>query len=82
MALSILPSVPDDRGVGQQASHVARAEASHLDRVEPCEGAPESLALAKDGEPGEAGLKPLQAQLLVEPCVIAHRECPLLIVVA
>jgi hypothetical protein len=39
------------------------------------------LALAQDGEPGETRLEALEAELLEQAAVVAHREAPLAVVV-
>ena len=60
-----------DRRVGEQPLDVAVAESRHPLGVEAGEGAPEGLALAEDGQPREAGLEALQAELLEQPPVVA-----------
>src|SRR5690606_26003970 len=50
-------------------------------RVEAGEGGAERLTLAEDGEPGEAGLEALQADLLEEAGVVGDRPAPLGVVV-
>src|SRR5690606_26156459 len=55
--------------------------ARHPGEVEPVEGAPEVLALAQDGEPGQPRLEAFQAELLEEPLVLGHRTAPLLVVI-
>jgi len=77
-----LPAVADDAGVGEEARHVARPEARDLLEVEPREGAAERVALPEDGEPGEAGLEPLEADLLEQAHVVRGRVAPFLVVVA
>ena len=76
-----LGPVAHDRGVGHQPLHVLLAERGHDLGVEARERGPEALALAQDRDPGQPGLERLQAQLLVQRAVIAHRPAPLGVVV-
>jgi len=76
-----LSAVPDDGRVRQQPLYVALAEPRDLLRIEPGERGPESLALAQDGQPGEPGLEPLEAQPLVDTPLRGDRPAPLLVVV-
>ena len=49
--------------------------------VEVCEGAAEIVALAQDRQPGQAGLKAFEAQLLEQVAVVVGRPAPFLVVV-
>ena len=49
--------------------------------VEAGEGAAEILALAQDRQPGEAGLKALEAELLEQAAVVGDRPAPFVVVI-
>jgi hypothetical protein len=70
-----------DRRVGQEPLDVLLAEPRHLLEVETVEGAPEALPFAQDRQPGEAGLKSFEAELLEQPSVVGDREAPFRVVV-
>ena len=76
-----LEPVADDAGVGQEPRDVPRVEAGDLFRIEPREGPPIAFALAQDGEPGEAGLGPLEGQHLEEMALVSVGDAPLPVVV-
>ena len=76
-----LAAVADDAGVGEEPGDVVRAEAAQGFGVEVGEGAAEVLALAQDGQPGQAGLEALEAELLEQVAVVRRRPAPLLVVV-
>ena len=61
----------------QQPLDVALAEARDPLEVEPGERPPEVLALAQDRQPGEARLKPLEAELLEQPPVVVRPGGPI-----
>lgn len=70
-----------DPGVGQEPLDVGRAEAGERLGLEMRESAAEMLALPQDGEPGQAGLEALEAELLEEIAVVGRGPAPLLVVV-
>src|SRR4029450_937601 len=49
--------------------------------LEVVEGAPEVLALAQDGDPGQPGLKAVEDELLVERAVVVFGHAPFLVVI-
>ena len=53
----------------------------HALRIEVQEGVAVALALAQDRDPGEAGLRALEAQQLEEGALVVQRDAPLLVVV-
>ena len=71
----------DDRRVLKQALDVGPIEGGDLLGHEAGERAAEVLALAQDRDPREAGLEPLEAELLEEPDVVDDRTAPLVVVV-
>jgi hypothetical protein len=73
--------VSDDRGVCQQAHDVAFTERRHPVGVEALEGGPEAFPLAQNRQPGQTRLKPLEAEPLVQPALVADGAAPLLVVV-
>ncbi len=58
-----LAPVADYAGVGEQAGDVSLAPRRYDFRVEPGKGCPEIVALFKDRDPAETGLKPVQNEL-------------------
>ena len=76
-----LAAMADDAGVFQQPPHVARTEAGHRGRLEILERPAEVIALAKDGDPAQAGLKTFQADLLEETAIVGDRPSPFLVVI-
>jgi len=70
-----------DGGIAEQVRHVARAHAGDAIDIEACECLAKSLALAQDGDPGEARLKAFETQFLEEARVVGDRESPLAVVV-
>ena len=76
-----LAAVADDAGVAEEALDVGLAEARHHRRVEAGEGPAEPLALAQDGEPREARLEALEAELLVQADVVHDGPAPLVVAV-
>ena len=76
-----LPSMPHDRRVAEQTLDVTLAEACDPRGVEPVERAAKPVALAKDRQPRETGLEPLEADLLEQPDVVDDRSPPLVVVV-
>src|SRR5690554_4222977 len=77
-----LPLVTDDPGIGEEAGDVVIPEPGDLHRVEPGEPGPKGLPLAEDGDPREARLKALEADLLEQPVVVGDRATPLRVVIA
>src|SRR4051794_23517757 len=71
----------NDAGVGEQTRDVALAEVRDAGVVETGERRPERRPLSKDREPGEPGLKSLQAQLLEQAVLVGDRQAPLAVVV-
>src|SRR6266545_3154370 len=76
-----LGSTADDRGVPEQPRHVRLAEGRHLGGLEVREGETKGLALAQDGQPRQARLEPLEAELLEQTHVVVYRPAPLGVVV-
>src|SRR5690606_8792976 len=76
-----LAGMADDAGVGEQLFNVGFTEARDALEVEALEGLAEILALAQDGEPGQARLKPFQAQLLEQAPVVRDRPSPFAVMV-
>jgi hypothetical protein len=74
--------MPDDAGVRQQAQDVRLPPGGKDRRIETGKGGTERLALAKDGDPGEAGLEPFQHQKLEEPPGVVFRDPPFVVVIA
>src|SRR6185503_3036884 len=77
-----LEAVSNDPGVVHEPCPPTRIESCHAGRIESGEGLSIVLPFAKDGAPGEPGLRALQGQELEEAEVIVHRHAPLFIVVA
>ena len=81
MTASILPrwrtiaASPSRRSTSRSPNRATRSKSK------PANAAPERLALAQDRQPREAGLKPLEAQLLEQPHVIGDGKAPLAVVV-
>src|SRR3546814_8237149 len=69
--------MPDDAGIGQQPLHVRLPERRHPVEVEAGEAGTEVLPLAQDGQPGQARLEALKADLLVQPEIVDDRLAPL-----
>ena len=76
-----LGAVPDDARVAHQPLDPRRGVARDPGRLEAVEGAPEVVALAQDGDPGEARLEAVEEQLLEERAAVALGNAPLLVVV-
>ena len=68
-------------GISEQAGDIRLAEFRDPVEIETGEGGAEILALAQDGQPRQARLKALQADLLEQPAVVGHRPPPLRIVI-
>src|SRR5450830_122640 len=77
-----LAAVPHDARVEQQAGDVGFAQGGHAVDVKTLESLAKALALVQDGQPAQAGLKALQADLLEQPGVVVHRKAPFRVVVA
>src|SRR3954470_1397271 len=71
----------NDAFVAHQPRDVGGAECRDLLRIEASEGAAESLALAQDDAPREAGLEAFQHQHLPQHAGVVLRHAPLLVVV-
>ncbi len=78
--LDLAPVAHDGR-VLHQALDLGGAKGCDLLGVEVRERGAKALALVQDGEPAQAGLKTLQADLLEQPAVVRHRKAPLGVVV-
>ncbi|ESX04844.1 hypothetical protein X769_13120 [Mesorhizobium sp. LSJC268A00] len=76
-----LAAVADDAGIGDQALDILVGEGSDLVEVETGEGLAEILALAQNGQPGQAGLKAFEADLFEQPAVVGDRPAPFMVVV-
>src|SRR6266567_2998618 len=76
-----LRPVTHDSSVAKQSLHVLRPERRDGGQIESAERGAEVLALAQDGQPGQARLEGLQAQPLEDARVVADRPAPLLVVV-
>src|SRR5437764_743462 len=73
---------PVDRSQsGEQPLDVPRAEPRDRSWFEPRERLPERGPLAQDRQPREAGLEPLEAELLVDAHVVVDGPPPLVVVV-
>ena len=70
-----------DAGVIEKTGDIVVVVVRHDTEVEAVEGGPKVLSLAQDRDPGEAGLEPLEAELLEEPHIVDHRPAPLVVVV-
>ena len=71
-----LRSVPDDAGVGHEASPIAIVEGSDEPRIEALERGAERLALVEDGRPRQAGLERLEGEALEELGIVGGRARP------
>ncbi|KAG1254721.1 hypothetical protein G6F68_010714 [Rhizopus microsporus] len=67
--------------IAHQAFDVLFGVARHAFEVEIVEGLAKGLALAQDGDPGHARLKPFQADLFVQATVIGYRPPPFMVVI-
>src|SRR5262245_4465913 len=76
-----LHAVAHDAGVLHQPLDLLRRIARDFLGLEAVEGAAEVVALAQDGDPGEAGLKAIEDQLLIERAVVVFRHAPFLVVI-
>ncbi len=76
-----LHAVAHDAFVLHQAFDLLGREAHDLLGLEPGERLPEIVALAQDGDPGEAGLETVEQQLFEERARVALRHAPFLVVV-
>ena len=65
-----LGAVAHDAGVGHQRLDMRGVEAGDRRRLEAREGAAEGVALAQDGDPGQAGLEAVEDQLLEQGAVV------------
>lgn len=76
-----LAPMPDDAGIAQETVDVVITKLGDLFIVEAREGPPELRPFAQDGQPAEARLEPLQAQLLEEQMIVVDRKTPLDVVI-
>src|SRR5262245_1433808 len=76
-----LQAIAHDAGVLHQFLDPLRRIARNLFRIEAVEGAAEILALAQDGDPGQAGLEAVEHELLVERAVVVFRHAPFFVVI-
>jgi len=71
----------DDAGISKQAFDIRVGEGGNLVQVEARESLAEILPLAQYGQPGQAGLKAFEADLLEQPAVVGDRPAPFMIMV-
>ncbi len=71
----------DDAGVGDEPLNVGGTEGCDTGKVEAGKGGAEIVALPEDGQPRQAGLEALQADLLKQPDVVADRPPPFGVVI-
>ena len=71
-----LAPVADDPCVAQQHLHLGFTPAGNGPGIESGKGRPEGRALAQDGDPGQARLKPVQHQLFPQRTAVAFRHAP------
>src|SRR5690606_36672046 len=76
-----LAAMADNPGIGKQPFYIVIGELRDPVEIEAFEGFAEVLALAQDGQPGQAGLESLQADLLEKPPVVAYRPPPFMVVI-
>ena len=76
-----LGAVADDPGIGHQPRHVGLREAGDPLRIEIREGVAKPFAAAQDGDPRQAGLEPVEDQLLVERAAVTLGHAPLGVVI-
>src|SRR5262249_44219637 len=76
-----LHAVAHDAGILHQLLDLSRRVARDFRGLEGVEGAPEILALAQDGDPGQPGLEAVENELLVERAVVVFRHAPFLVVI-
>ena len=76
-----LALVSDDAGIVEQAVDVVLVEVGDEPRVEAGEGSTEVFALAQDGQPRQAGLEALEAQLFEQAMIVGNAEAPFGVVI-
>ena len=76
-----LAAMADDAGIAEQALDILVGEGGDLVEIEAGEGLAKILALAQDGQPGQAGLKTFEADLFEQPAVVGDRPAPFMVVV-
>src|SRR5690348_3202728 len=79
-ALDLRP-VTDDADIVHQRMDFLGVVARDLFRPEIVEGTAEIVALAQDGDPGQAGLEAIEDQLLIKRAVVVFRHTPFGVVV-
>ena len=76
-----LGPVANDARVGHQPLAVALVERGHGRRLKSRERRPETVALAQDGQPRQAGLERLERKHLEQPRVVSFGRAPLVVVI-
>src|SRR5579864_6862945 len=76
-----LETIAHDALVLHQSLDLFGRVASDLGGFEGVEGAAEIIALAQDGDPGEAGLEAVENELLEKRAVVVLRHAPFLVVI-
>ena len=71
----------DDPAVLEQAIHVVRPEPGNCLRPELEKSSTKCVALAENGDPGEASLEGIQDQRLEELHRVPYRNAPLLVMI-
>ena len=66
--------MPDDAGITEASFDIGQAEPCNQGGIEPGESRPEVVSLAEDGQPRQAGLASLQADLLDEIIQLEFNE--------
>lgn len=71
-----------DAGIGKATGNVRIIEQRYFCKVETGKGGAKILALAQNGQPGQAGLKAFQADFLEQAVVVGNRATPFLVMIA
>ena len=74
-------AVAHDAGVLHQRLDLRLVVAHDLFRIEAVEGGAEGVALAQDGDPGQAGLEAVEDQLFEQRAVVPFGHAPFLVVI-
>ena len=77
-----LGAVPDDPGILHQPLDIGLREPCDGLRLEPGEGPAEALAPPQDGDPGQAGLEPVEDQFLVQGPAVTLGHAPFGVVIS
>ena len=72
----------DDAGIAEQPLDLGLVEIGDLVEIETGESRAEILALAQDGQPGQAGLEAFEADLFEQPPIVGDRAAPFVVVIA